>query len=117
MITKLKISQKYNFSTLFYWSYFTIDFDKKIAFFDNRIPKWIDEFDEEFLSSRSFDDNFNLFLTFSENVPNVDFKLKTNEINNFQRDFEKLHLFDNYNPKPNPKCPAMDELCKIEIII
>lgn len=33
MITKLVISQRYDFSTLLYWSEITIDFVDEIAFF------------------------------------------------------------------------------------
>ena len=68
MITKLEISQRYDFSTLFYWSYITIDFVNEVAFFNNKIPNWLNEFDMEFLSSISFEDNFKLFLSFSNAV-------------------------------------------------
>ncbi len=70
MITKLEISQKYNFSTLIYLSYFIIDFDKKIAFFDSRVPIWVDEFDEDSLNFFSFEDNFKVFLEFSNDFSN-----------------------------------------------
>ena len=41
MITKLEISQKYDFSTLFYWSYITIDFMNEVAFFNNNNYKLV----------------------------------------------------------------------------
>lgn len=99
MITKLEISQRYDFSTLFYWSYITIDFVNEVAFFDNKIPNWLNEFDMEFLSSISFEDNFKLFLSFSKNILDADLNINTVNVENFQKNIDKINLFDKFSSK------------------
>ena len=99
MITKLEISQRYDFSTLLYWSYITIDLVNEVAFFNHNIPNWLNEFDMEFLTSISFEDNFKLFLSFSKNILDADLNINTVNVENFQKNIIKINLFDKFSSK------------------
>ena len=117
MITKLEISQRYNFSTLLYWSFFTIDFDKKTAFFNREIPIWREEFDPEFLGSISFEENFKLYWAFSKNITKNNYRLNDNQISDFLNRFNSLNLFGDYITKYDSKLDLENDLSRIEIKI
>lgn len=88
----------------------------KLLFFDNKIPNWLNEFDMKFLSSISFEDNFKLFLSFSNNILDTPLNLNTTNVKNFRERFDEIKLFDKFCSK-NEGFDLNERLYDITLII
>lgn len=95
-IEKMVISQDYNFSTLWYFNVFTLDFREKKAqcsYFphDDTIPM-------DFYKSQSSKENHKLNVKFWKSSNYKLIYLTEKQLDDFLNDFESLDLFENYKP-------------------